>query len=174
MKTARFLITIMAIGSCALGLGHADEPSKPVPREDHKTSDHPADSAPGKQTPGKTEATEAKPSQPKVESHAPGKSSPAGPLNTQAKSTLGNKLSPPALNKPSPAAKAGFTMVGSMVNKTAAHPPAKFPVGSGATAPLAAPVRGRSDTPVSLGGSTTSSAKSLAGTLNGTAMKRKP
>jgi hypothetical protein len=79
MKTARFLFTLMASGSLALGLGYAGEPSsQSSKRETHEN--HTASDRLGGPAHGKMDRTDGKPSNPKVEGHA-------GPVNSQVKRT---------------------------------------------------------------------------------------
>jgi hypothetical protein len=105
----RFLLTIIACGAFSLGLGYADEASKPASdrgsNENHAAGVSPAEPAHGKPAPGKTEPTDEKPSNPKDDSHAPVKpkeesdapaeNRPAGPANPHTKSALVNKLPQP-------------------------------------------------------------------------------
>lgn len=181
MKTARFLFTIIAFGSFTLGMSYAGEPSSQPSQpsaqqsgDNHAAGLRPADLPHGKHTAGKTESTDVKPSNPKEDTHAIAKKSQADPISAQTQSTSANKLPQPALKKATLAAKAGLTTGGLIMNKIGNQLPAKLPVGSGTTAPRPGAFRGRSDTPMAIGGSTASSAKNSAAALSGSSIKPKP
>jgi hypothetical protein len=169
MKTARFLLTIIASGSLALGLVYAGEPSSQSsernPREKHATGVRPADPVHGNK-----DQMDRRSSKGNNDGRASGKSVQFGSMNTQTKHTSENELHQSGLKK------AAAANDGLMMNKTGNHrdPLARLPVGSGITAPLPGAVRGRSDTEAVLGGLAASSAKNSAAALNGAAIKRKP
>jgi hypothetical protein len=178
MKTARRFFTVLGFGALTLGVGFAGEPSQQPSERDsrgnHAAGVAPAGPAHGKQTPGKAEPADGKPSIPKDDSHVSVKTSPASPTGAQPKSIPAIKPPQPALNTAAPAAKAGVTTGGLMMNKTGNQPPAKLPVGSRTGVPRPGTVYGRSGIPAAIGGTTTASAKKPATALDGASFKLKP
>ena len=165
MKTPRFLFTIIAFGSLTLGLCSAAEPPKlpadQYPHKYHATSVRPAN----------RDQTDRDHSLLHENAHTSARSGQAAPIHTQPKSPLGNVLHQPGVKKAGAAANYGLT-----INRPGIHreQSAKWPVGSGTTAPTSGIVRSRSAGTAVISGVTSSSARKSAAALNGNTIKGRP
>jgi hypothetical protein len=164
MKTARLLLTIVALGALTLGRSYAGQPSKPPAEQNlrqlHATHDRPAS----------PEQAERKQSLSHNNGHASEKSSRQAPLKTPTQRASANELRPPGLKKAAPTAAHGGWTRNKIENH---HEPAQGPGGGGTTAPWPGVSRHRSATTAALGGGRTSSAKNSTAALDGAAMRIK-